>query len=486
MSALPSYIPDPWQRIADSWDPPTRDPDVWAREIGGVALWSKQSEVLRSVDEHRRTAVHSAHNVGKSFVASVTATWWIDTHLPGTAFVVTTAPTASQVKAILWREIRRRHKTAGLQGRTNLTEWWIDEELVAFGRKPADWDPDAFQGIHAEFVLFIIDEATGVPDSIWEAGDSLISNEGSRMLAIGNPTNPYSRFAKVCRPGSGWNVVHIDGYESPNFTEEKEQLPEAVQNSLLSPVWVEEKRAEWGEGSPLFIARVRGQFPPEDAEFKVMPWHLILNARPFPDAPLEEVLGAYDEDELTPIELGVDIGASQGGDETVVYERRGVVAARVWRIQSADPEKVSGHIVRVAREAGASKVKIDSIGVGFGIVGSVRKSLRPDGVKVIGVNVAESSSQKKKFKKLRDQFWWTGRDRSAEELWDLSSVDDKTLNELNSPMYEIDGNGRVVVEKKSETKKRLGHSPDSADALLMAFINPPTERPKPRARSSRR
>ena len=37
------------------------------------------------------------------------------------------------------------------------------------GRKPADYDVVAFQGIHARYVLVIIDEAGGVPKSIFDA-----------------------------------------------------------------------------------------------------------------------------------------------------------------------------------------------------------------------------------------------------------------------------------------------------------------------------
>src|SRR5690349_19281618 len=149
------------------------DPVKWAKERCDVDLWSKQQEIICSVRDHSLTSVHSCHAIGKSFVAATTVAWWLDVHPVGEAFVVTTAPTDKQVKAVLWREINRLHTRAGLAGRTNLSEWYIGKELVAFGRKPADQDPTAFQGIHARYVLLVLDEACGIPKELWDAGSSI-------------------------------------------------------------------------------------------------------------------------------------------------------------------------------------------------------------------------------------------------------------------------------------------------------------------------
>jgi hypothetical protein len=104
------------------------------------------------------------------------------------AFVVTTAPTTAQVEAILWRYIGGAHRTGILPGRVTLdAKWYIGQELVAYGRKPADYDQAAFQGIHARYVLVIIDEAGGVPKSIFDAVDALATNVHARVVAVGNP-----------------------------------------------------------------------------------------------------------------------------------------------------------------------------------------------------------------------------------------------------------------------------------------------------------
>jgi hypothetical protein len=92
------------------------------------------------------------------------AAWWLDVHPIGEAFVVTTAPTTAQVEAILWREIGKAHRKGNLPGRITLdAKWYMGQELVAYGRKPADYDQAAFQGIYSKYVLVLLDEAVGIP-----------------------------------------------------------------------------------------------------------------------------------------------------------------------------------------------------------------------------------------------------------------------------------------------------------------------------------
>src|SRR5687767_3371186 len=105
------------------------DPVRWAKEVVGVDLWSKQREILESVRDNRQTAVKSSHQVGKSFTAALVVAWWISTREPGTAFAVTTAPTFTQVRSILWREIGALHARALLPGKCNQTEWSMGNQL---------------------------------------------------------------------------------------------------------------------------------------------------------------------------------------------------------------------------------------------------------------------------------------------------------------------------------------------------------------------
>ncbi|MGQ5576758.1 hypothetical protein [Streptomyces sp. ECR3.8] len=440
------------------------NPVGWVRERLGQVVWSKQRDIMLSIRDHRRTAVRSCHGVGKSHTASLVASWWLDTHPPGEAFVVTSAPTFAQVRAILWRYIRRVHRRGKLAGRVNQTEWHMEDELVAFGRKPADHDESAFQGIHARYVLVILDEACGIPEQLWVAADALTTNSDCRILAIGNPDNPASHFRKVCQPGSGWNVIGISAFESPNLT--GEEVPEDVAQALVSRGWVEEKATEWGEDNPLYKSKVLGEFS-EDAPNKVVRASDIAKCRIDPEAKPTAA-------DLEPVELGVDVGG--GGDETVIRERRGRRAGREWRAHTDRPEKIAPLVLQALKESGATAVKVDSIGIGFGVIGELR-NLAGQGkhsARIVGVNVGEKSSQPGKFKNLRAEIWWEiGRSLSERQGWDLSQMAnaDTTVAQLLEPLWEVDAQGRIFVEPKDEIRKRLGRSPDNADALLLAFYS---------------
>ncbi len=442
------------------------DPSGWIARRLGEELWSKQRQIAEAVRDHRRVAVHSCHGVGKSFIAARLAAWWIDAHPPGSAFVVTSAPTFEQVRAILWREIGRAHALGKLPGHLNQTEWFVGGELVAFGRKPADTDPAAFQGIHARYVLVILDEAAGVPKVLWDAASSLTSNEESRLLAIGNPDDPGSYFAQVCAPGSGWCVIGIDAFESPNFTDEP--VSADLRTLLVSPVWAQERADEWGAESPLYIAKVRGQFP-EARSDTLVPLSFVRACQRDPLDPAIERAWAS----RTPVELGVDVGA--GGDRTVIYGRYGPRAELLWRGETPDPMRVVGEVLQAIRASGATKVKIDTVGIGWGVAGRLQE-LQTEGqhsAEIVPVNVGAAPADPTRFPKLRDEIWWeVGRELARTQGFDLRAVDDATVGQLIAPRYGPDSAGRIKVEPKDETKKRLGRSPDEADALLLAFYEP--------------
>ncbi|MEU1731401.1 hypothetical protein [Streptosporangium sp. NPDC020145] len=453
------------KRVAERTRKFAHDPIGWVRRRLRQVVWSKQREVLESVRDHRRTAVRSGHGVGKSHTASLAAGWWLDTHPPGEAFVVTTAPTYAQVRAILWRYIRRIHKAAGLPGRVNQTEWHIDDEIVAYGRKPSDHDESAFQGIHARYVLVILDEACGIPPQLWIAADALTTNVDCRILAIGNPDNPASEFRRVCTPGSGWHQISISAFDSPNLT--GEDVPEQVALALVSAEWVEEKRREWGEDNPLYKSKVLGEFS-EDSQWQVVRTSDVATCRLDLETP-------YAASELCPVELGVDVGG--GSDETVIRERRGPVAGREWRGHTDRPEVIAPMVLQAIRETGATSVKVDSNGVGFGVVGELR-NMQARGLhnaRIYGVNVGEAPRDPKRFLNLRAEIWWRiGRELSEAREWDLSTMDnaDATIAQLLEPQWELDPKGRIKVEPKEDIIERLGRSPDNADALLLAFFVP--------------
>lgn len=436
-------------------------PVDWCEERLGEHLWSLQAEVADSVYHHRRTAVQACFDVGKSFVASRLAGWWIDQHPPGTAFVVTTAPTGAQVRAILWREITGMHRKAKLPGRVNQTEWWLTpdgstrrapgagEFLVAFGRKPSDTDTTAFQGIHERFVLVIIDEAAGVPTQLWDAAEGLIANEECRILAIGNPETPDSRFADVCAPGSAWNTIKISAFDSPNVTGER--VPAEAAASLVSTTWIDERRDEWGEASPEWQAKVLGEFP-KAGEHQLFPAELVRAAM---ERDMEKV-GRH-------AALGVDV-ARFGRDRTVIAAAWGPVIEIVATYGHLRTTEVTGHVIRHYDDLDANVAKVDGVGVGAGVVDELEEARVP----TVEMNAGGSPDDPDHFTMARDQWYWELR--QALERGEVSLPEHHDLyRELTAMRWKPDSRGRVKVESKDEMKKRGLPSPDHADAVVMAF-----------------
>jgi hypothetical protein len=449
-----------------------QDPAAWASDKLGEHFWSKQVEIAASVRDNRLTCVQSSHGTGKSFVASRLTAWWLDIHPPGEARVVTTAPTGDQVKAILWSEINGAFAKALARGnpflgRINETDWKLDKRLIAFGRKPSDYNPHAFQGIHAKYVLVLLDEACGINKQFWTAAASIATGEHCRILAVGNPDDPGSQFARACASGR-WNTIRISAFDSPNFT--GEPVPDDLRPMLVGKEYEEDMRAEFGEQSPTYISKVLGLFPSDAEDGVVRLSALRACSQPRDNDPSPE--------QLLPVELGVDLGA--GGDETCIRERRGIMVGREWRTRDRDPIVVANLIVEAIGTTRATAVKVDSIGIGWGIVGTLRERQQQGlhAADVVGVNVGTASAQPARFPRLRSQIWWEiGRQLSEDHGWDFSGLaaDDRErlISQLTAPKYLHDSSRRIVVEKKEETKKRLGRSPDNADALLLAFYSGP-------------
>lgn len=474
------------------------DPAAWAAERLGDHLWTGQVRILRSVKAHRKTAVATCHGVGKSFSAAEVASWWLDIHKPGEAFVITTAPTQPQVRIILWKEIGRAHQRGNLLGRVNQTEWKVRigqrEETIAIGRKPSDYSPASFQGVHAPYVLVIVDEANGVRGNLWEAFDAVTVNEDSRLLAIGNPDDPTGEFFEACKPGSGWHVIHISAFDSPNFT--GEELPPDVLKQLISHTYVEEKRRKWApswtwvgsrcvppEGSsledthPFWQSKILGQFPVQTAAGSLIPLSWIRAAQ---------------ERTLRPVgvnELGLDVGASEDGDPTCLGHRRGPVFRVLYEERQPDTMKSTGRLIQHLQmpNLGATRAKVDYIGVGRGVVDRSREQ----GLPVHPIQVGEKSTvlsclrckhewdellagtdvcpqcgsqdYMRVYANLLSQLWWMVRGLFEVGEIDIDPTDEDLAEQLLSLRWEPNSKGQIVV------KYGDGPSPNRADALMFSF-----------------
>ena len=472
---------DPFEAAARMFEPPPvspylADPVGWCQDRLGEFLWSKQRQIAESVRDNRRTAVKSCHNAGKSWIASRIAAWWLDTHPPGEAFVVSTAPTYKQVHAILWEEIRAAAKKAAarsnpLPGRVlQSDEWKLDDgTLVGFGRKPADTDEHGFQGIHRRYVLVILDEACGIPAQLWTAVEAITTNADCRILAIGNPDDPATEFNAVCKPGSGWNVVRISGLETPNMTADRvaaepgladlfdrlglgpstEMVPDGLRPLMLDPGWVADKVRRWGAESPRFTSKVLGEFPDIGEDVLIPPaWIRAAQERVSEPGPWSV--------------LGVDV-ARFGSDRTVFCLRRGPVARIVGdHAMQATTETVS-KVIAVKREHRVAEIRVDGVGVGGGVVDQLVQL----GHDVVDMQAGAGAVDNEHFLNARAEWYWALRERFESGDIDIDPLDDDLAAQLGSLKYKFTARQQIQIESKADMKKRGMPSPDRADALML-------------------
>ena len=442
------------------------DPVWWVKKALGIDLWSKQQEIIESVRDNYRTYVRSCHGAGKTFDAASTVLWFLFNH-PNSR-VITTAPTFRQVQKVLWQEIRKAHNNAKfpLGGDLTLNELKLADGWFSFGFSTDD--PDSLQGQHAEYILVVFDEASGIAHNIWEAIDSLLTSQHARFLAIGNPTDPLGDFCDGFKDPEA-NKITISAFDTPNFTAFDIQ-PEDCENGnwikkvgdaplpipeLVTPFWVADSFRRYGTDSPWCQARVFGNFP-EDAEDVLIPLSWI-------EAAVNRELNATD---LDPIELGADI-SSKGRDETVIYKRHGPVARLLYAKFPPPGGKIS--TMDTARKIEAFQIKedatiakVDGIGIGTGVVDKLGEL----GVPYDDVQFGESAKDNERFLNLRAESYWALRERFDPDNADIDIEHDEVLMaQLASIKWDTNPAGKIRIEPK----EKLPKSPDRADGLAILF-----------------
>lgn len=439
------------------------DPVSWVKKKTGIQLWSKQREICHSVQNNKLTAVKSGHGVGKSFTTSNLAAWWIDTHPPDETMVISTAPSTRQVSAIMWEEIRKIHRKAGLRGEVQRADrWLIDNIEVGFGRKPQDYDKHAFQGLHRKYLLVIIDEACGVDEWLWTAARSMATGFHNRIVAIGNPDDPTSHFAKVCRPGSGWNVIKISVLDSPNFT--GEEVTESAKENLTDQSYVDDMRNDFGEGSPTWTSKVMGEFPEID-EMSTIPLGWVYRAQ-------ERWQDWVDNGR--PLEgrhlIGADI-ARYGGDKTAFAHKYGDVIEEIEVLPGGDTERTAD---RLLEHPNATAI-IDTNGVGAGVYDKVRRR----GMSALPLNVGNrtnlrDSSGQIEFYNLKAAAVWKLREaldpnKGAKLCIPAPNPQEAEViaADISAARWKTMAGGKIVIEDKKEVRKRLGRSTDRGDAVVL-------------------
>lgn len=476
------------QKLSNPYTQWEDNPVEFVKNALHEGVWSKQIEILESVRDNKRTAVPACHAPGKSHIAARAIAWWISVHPPGTAQVVTTATTFRQVKNILWPHVRKLVKRHNLPGEVFTVDWKVENEVVAYGFSSAAYDETAVQGVHAPHLLVVVDEAGGISQTLGVALESLMTGGHTRLLLLGNPPTDQegSWFERACSSDL-YNVIPIGAYDTPNFTGEDAGIcrscpanvtPHAVATHLVDKEWVDDVIREFGEDSPYVEARVHARFPRSVAN-KVIPLSWL------------EQSGENELATTGAIRIGVDV-AADGGDEFVIAWADGMIGTvrhKTSGSANANAVDVAGMVLEQIRAAelihkerqipDQVRVKVDAIGVGWGVASTLKRwgDEQMHNAQIVAVNVAERARDANRFTNQRAEMWWNMRTLLQPQTDGAQQVrldvEQRALAQMTNPQYLSDSSGRIKIESKADMKKRGVGSPDRAEAILLAFYDPP-------------
>ena len=447
------------------------DPAGFFNNALGVKPWEAQIEIAKAINDHDNVTCRSGHGVGKSFIVGGTGLWFIATR-PPESLVLLSAPTFKQVQEVLWKETRLRYLKSkrslggkcGKKAATGLR--WIDgRSLYGLTASKAE----DFAGIRAPNLLVIVDESSGVKDDIFTA---ITGNRagGAKLLLLGNPTKTSGYFHRSHTTDAEFEAprgkrIHIPSTRSPNVVAGYIVIP-----GLVTADWVEARKLEWGEDSPLYKCRVLGEFV-ELEEGRVFTNEMIIESE-------KRWLANMDERPKGRLVLGVDpAGESGDGDESAFAPRRGKRVIEVTTRRGLCPD---AHVVEVLgilrKHQSTSRGEIRPLVVvdRDGIVGAKvyaalveYQSQHEAEFELQGVRGGERAKRlPKHVDRVRDEVWLNLADAVRDGL---ELPEDIKLQRDLAAIRTVDTiTGRTKIVDKDDLRKELGRSPDRGDAVSLA------------------
>lgn len=424
------------------------DPVLFVREVLGVEPDPWQVDLLRAIQhKKRRISVRSGHGVGKSSAASWAMIWYMLCHYP--VKVVVTAPTSGQLYDALFAELKHwlNELPPMLRGLVEVTSDRVElkaapESAFISARTSRAEKPEALQGIHSEHVMLVADEASGIPEQVFDAAQGSMSGENAVTILLGNPVRSSGYFYDTHnRLRDSWYCIHVNGEKTPRVS--REFIKEVAERS--------------GIDSNEYRIRVLGEFPLADDD-TVIPMDYIVSA-----------IGRDLEDETTSAPVwGVDI-ARFGNDSSALVKRKSIIVPEPPKIWAGANTMTSAGIVANEYETTPpalrpSAIYVDAIGLGAGVADRLIELKLP----AVAINVAEASAMNTKYANLKAELWFAARDWLGLKNCRLPAHD-KLRDELAAVRYAYTSNGRLQIEDKATFKKRTGYSPDVADAFVLTF-----------------
>lgn len=436
-------------------------PDEWACQLldeVGATVRERGFDGLSAVDPVRM-AIASGHGIGKSALVAWLVGWIMGTR-PNANGVVT-ANTSDQLSSKTWAEITKWNRrslvghwfeiTSG-RGAMKMTHRDAPESWKVVAQTCREENSESFAGLHAasSTPFYIFDEASAVPDKIWEVAEGGMTDGEPMWFAFGNPTRNTGAFARCFgAQRHRWHGKQIDSRTVQ------------ITNKSLFAKWVE----DFGEDSDFVRVRVRGVFP-QSSTTQFIPRDLVdaAAARPLP-----ERIGMRHT-----AFVGVDV-ARFGGDQSVIRTRMGR-DARSWpalKFRELDTMQLSARVgehINDLKRLGIKNVIVfvDGGGVGGGVVDRCRQL----GHDVIEVQFGGKADDPKDFANKRAEMW-----ARAKEWLAIGCIDNDELliTDLTSVEYGYTNDDRLLLERKELMASRGLASPDDADALCLTFAFPGME-----------
>lgn len=381
--------------------------------------------------------------------------------------VPTTASAWRQLTKFLWPEIHKwaaRLKWAeiGFPGFTN--QQLMKRSLI---RTPtceafavASNNAAYIEGAHALRIVYVYDEAKAIPNETWDASEGAFAGAGGDTaaeafaLAISTPGKPQGRFYEIHSQKRGyedWHAYHVT-------------LDMAIEAGLISEEWAEQRKRQWGEENPLYQNRVLGQFAKSGDDVVIpLSWVEAANERwlEWADAgrPMPDGMRRF----------GVDI-ARYGDDQSAMAERIENIVTEIEKWGHSGLMETAG---RIKSAIGSDEANIDVIGVGAGVY----DRLREQECNVTPVDFRAKTDRRDKagiteMMNVRAAAWWGLRemlDPDSEDEPIMLPPDEDLVGDLTTPKYDHTSTGKLKVESKKGIKKRLGHSPDVGDSVVLCF-----------------
>ncbi|MDL2267164.1 terminase [Desulfovibrio sp. OttesenSCG-928-G15] len=431
-----------------------KGPQPWqAEELDGIAKALRDGEnVSDAVARAIRRAIASGHGIGKSAFVAWIILWAMSTFKDARGVV--TANTEAQLKGKTWPELAKWHRLC-------LCGHWFDCTATALiSKRPghdktwrcdmvpwSERNTEAFAGLHnkGKRVLLVFDEASAIPDTIWDVSEGALTDDNTEIIWIvcGNPTRNTGRFRECFgRLRHRWHNRQVDS-RTVSITN-KAQLQE----------WVD----DYGEDSDFVRVRVRGVFP-RAGSCQLIPADIVDEAF---DKSLRPEMYHH-----APKVLGVDV-ARFGDDQSTFALRQGLACLKIKKFRGLDLMTFAGIVAQFIQDEQPEMTFVDQTGVGAGVVDRLRQL----GIRnVIGVDFGGASLNKELYVNKRTEMWCLLRDWLKEGA--AIPPDEELRSDLTAPEYSFTGDkGQMVLEKKADMKKRGLASPDCGDSLALTFAAP--------------